>query len=238
VRTALLLPLCLGLLGCDRRDPCLPTSGAMPQVGEHESFLARHESFLAEGRSRTFDVICLGDSLTWGWDDYRRLWKEQVTPQTTAFWAIGGDATNQLLWRIEHGELDSQHPKLVILLIGTNNTLVKNDAEDMAQSIDVILQAIKTRCPAARILLLGLLPQGYRKNDSNRRLFEQVNLRLPAIANVRGAFFRNPGQHLLEADDSLSTTISYDGTHLTEAGYRRLAEALGPIVRELLKEGS
>jgi beta-glucosidase len=238
MKLALLLVLCIGVLGCNRSDISLPTTGRVPHVGTHESFLSRHEGILAEGRSQKFDVICLGDSLTWGWDEHRELWNERVTPKPTAFWAIGGDATNQLLWRIQNGELDGQHPKLVILLIGTNNPWVKMDADDIAQSIDVIVQAIQVKCATAKVLLLGLLPQGYTKNDSNRPLFDQVNLRLPAVASTRGVIYRDPGQRLLDPAGSLSTTFSYDGTHLTEAGYRRFAEALGPIVHELLKEGS
>ena len=238
MRSTLLLLVGLCLVGCNRRDPSLPTTGTVSFVGEHESFRTRHEEFLAEGRSKKFDVVCLGDSLTWGWDDHRELWKQEVTPKPTAFWAIGGDATNQLLWRIEHGELDGQSPQLIILLIGTNNPWVKYEVEDVAQSIDVVVQKVQAKCPASKLLLLGLFPQGYERLDKNRVLFDKVNHRLPAVATSRGVEYRNPGKALLEPDGVLSTTISYDGTHLTELGYRRFAEALGPIVRELLKEGS
>ena len=161
-----------------------------------------------------------------------------ILEKPTAFWAIGGDATNQLLWRIQHGELDGQNPKLIVLLIGTNNRRVKNDTEDIAQSIDVIVQAIQTKCPKSKLLLLGILPQGYAKSDASRFMIEQVNLRLPSVASVRGVVYRNLEHALLDPDGSLSTAVSYDGTHLTERGYRRFAEALGPIVRELLKDES
>ncbi len=235
MRHTLLIVFCLVLVSCNRRDPSLPTTGTISRAGEHESFLRRHEQFLAEGRSQQFDVICLGDSLTWGWDDHRELWKTQVTPQSTAFWAIGGDATNQLLWRIEHGELDCQSPKLIIVLIGTNNRWVKDEADDIAQSIDTVIQAVQAKCPKSKVLLLGILPQGYHTTESSRKIFDQVNLRLPAIATSRGIDFRNVGQALLEPDGSLSSTISYDGTHLTKAGYQQFAKALAPVVRELLK---
>jgi lysophospholipase L1-like esterase len=232
MRIALLLVLCVGVLGCNR-----PTTGRIAAIGKQGVFLTRHEQFLAEGRSQKFDIICLGDSLTWGWDDYRELWKEQVTSKPTAFWAIDGDATNQLLWRIENGELEGQSPKLIVLLIGTNNPWVKNDANDMAQSIDVIVQKVQAKCPTSKLLLLGLLPQGYGKNDKNRLMFDQVNQRLPAVATARGIVYRDVGHAFLEPDGSLSPTISYDETHLTKLGYRRFAAALGPIMRELLKQG-
>ena len=233
MKITILLALCVGVLGCNR-----PTTGRVAAIGKQGVFPSRHEQFLAEGRSQKFEVVCLGDSLTWGWDDYRELWMEKVTSKPTAFWAIGGDATNQLLWRIEHSELDGQSPKLVVLLIGTNNPWVNNDADDIAQSIDVVIQKVQAKCPTSKILLLGLFPQGYEKNHKNRLMFQHVNLRLPSVATANGVVYRDVGQVLLEPDGSLSTTISYDGTHLAEAGYRRFAEALGPIVRELLKEGS
>jgi lysophospholipase L1-like esterase len=230
-----LLVLVILLFGCNRRDPSLPTTGTVPRIGEHESFLFRHEAFLAEARAQQFDVICLGDSLTWGWDDHRELWKKEVTSQPTAFWAIGGDATNQLLWRIEHGELDGQHPKLIVLLIGTNNRWMKDDADDIAKSIDTVMHTIQQKCPTSKLLLLGILPQGYGANESSRKRFAEVNLKLPALATARGAEFHDLGSVCLEPDGSLSTAVSYDGTHLTELGYQRFAKALGPIVRELVK---
>jgi lysophospholipase L1-like esterase len=232
----LTLLLCVLLFGCHRRDPTLTTTGTVPHIGEHESFLIRHEQFRAEGRAQKFDIICLGDSLTWGWDDHRELWKQEVSPLSTAFWAIGGDATNQLLWRIEHGELDGQAPKLIILLIGTNNRWVKDDADDIARSVDAVLQAITQKCPQAKVLLLGILPQGYGARDRSRLIFAEVNQKLPDVAKLRGAVFHDVGPALLEPDGSMSKEVSYDGTHLTEMGYRRLAKVLRKILNTLLTE--
>ena len=232
MRSALLLLVVMG--GCSSRDPGLPATGDVPWPGEHESFTAKHERFLAEGRAEKFDVICLGDSLTWGWDNHRELWRDAVTSARTAFWAIGGDATNQLLWRIDHGALDGQSPAVVVLLVGTNNSWIDDNPADIARSIHVVVQRIARHCPHSMIMLLGILPQGDNPGASSRAKFTALNRLLPMFASKHVRVLPDIGNCLLEADGTLSSSTSYDGTHLTETGYRRFAAALAPHIRAVL----
>lgn len=216
--------------------PVGPPNGRVPFEYDSDIWRTRHAEFVAAKRATDFDVICLGDSLTWGWDDHRDLWAERVTARPTAFFAIGGDTTNSLLWRVDHGELDGPPPKLVVVLIGTNNRWVKDDAEDIAGGIAAVVARVRVRVPTAKVLLLGMLPQGHRPGDSGRRLFAAVNQLLMPLDDGRFVFVRDVGGCLLEPDGELTTDTSEDGTHLTRAGYERLAVALGPELRTLLGE--
>ena len=239
-----LLPLLAGLVGIGLvvgawgrwNRPAGPSNGRVPFAYEADIWRTRHAEFVAAKRAGDFDVICLGDSLTWGWDDHRDLWAARVTARPTAFFAIGGETTNGLLWRVDHGELDGPPPKLVTILIGTNNRWVKDDAEDIAGGIMAVVARVRERVPTAKVLLLGVLPQDRWPRGSGRRVFAAVNKLLLPLDDGRAVFVRDIGGCLLEPDGELAVETSEDGTHLTRAGYERLAAALGPEVRSLLGE--
>jgi lysophospholipase L1-like esterase len=214
--------------------PAGPESGGVPWPADDPAWRRRHAEFVADSQTGGYDVLCLGDSLTWGWDDHRDVWAERVTPRRTAFHAVGGETTNGLLWRIEHGELDGLDPKLVVLLIGTNNRWVKDDPADIAGGVAAVLGRLRERLPRAKVLVLGLLPQGRNASDSSRRVFAEVNRQLVAF-DGGPVSVRDVGGCLLEPDGRLTAEVSHDGTHLTRHGYERLADALGPLVRERIE---
>jgi lysophospholipase L1-like esterase len=224
------VPVVVMLVGKLNR-PAGPEGGSVPWPGDDPIWRTRHAEFVADSQNGGYDVLCLGDSLTWGWDDHRDVWAERVTPRRTAFHAIGNETTNGLLWRIDHGELDGLDPKLVVVLIGTNNRWVTDDPDDIAGGIAAVVGRLRERLSRAKVLVLGLLPQGRSANDASRRVFAEVNRRVAAFDGGPVAV-RDVGGCLLEPDGSLSDAISPDGTHLTRAGYARLADALGPLVRE------
>jgi lysophospholipase L1-like esterase len=184
------------------RDSSWPLPAVAPggvrgcrRVGRHQGgganepsdWRARHAEFIADSQNGGYDVLCLGDSLTRGWDDHRDVWAERVTGKRTAFHAIGGETTNGLLWRLEHGETDALDPKLVVVLIGTNNRGVKDDPDDIAGGVAAVIGRIRERLPRTQILVLGLLPQGRTPHGASRRLFAEVNLRLQAFDGGSGA---------------------------------------------------
>jgi lysophospholipase L1-like esterase len=213
-----------------------PPHGRIPIADAREEWQEQHAEFIKIASSRQLELIFFGDSLTRGWIEHQQVWVEHVTPKPTGFFAIGGDTTNHVLWRIENGELDGPPPKLVLLLIGTNNRWVLDDSTDIATSIAFITARIQERVPQAKILVLGVLPQGPKAWGSSRVIFTDVNQQLKSLDNAKSIFVRDLGACLLDTDGELNKTVSEDGTHLTQVGYMRLANALGPIVRELLGE--
>lgn len=236
VLLALLAVTCGVAVGLTARlnRPVVVVTGRVPASSDHPVWRQRHAEFVAASRAGNLDVICLGDSLTWGWDDHRDLWAARVTPRPTGFFAIGGDTTSHILWRVENGELDGPPPKLVWVMAGTNNRWLVDDPDDIAESVGEIVRRVRAKVPTAKVLVLGVFPQGARPSASSRAMFAEVNRRLPALADGKAVFFRDIGGCLLEPDGTLSDEVSYDETHLTRVGHERLAEALRPILRELL----
>jgi hypothetical protein len=96
--------------------------------GYNNSWKERHETLLRQTQTHanSIKVVFLGDSLT---DNWNTVGKDVFNKYYTKFGAfnygIGGDSTREILWRLDHKEMDGLNPKLLILMIGTNNL---NDA--------------------------------------------------------------------------------------------------------------
>ena len=184
-------------------------------------------------RKGGIDVVFIGDSLTQGWD--AALWKERYAPLGAVNFGVGGDGTPQVLWRIGHGILDGIHPKVVVLMIGINNTWPGYSAEDTAKGLSAVVAAIRAKQPQTRILLLGVLPI-YDAKDGIRATIRKINesaARLDDGANVR---FLDFGGKLLDPDGARrADCYQADRLHLKPAAYRVWADAMDPLLKEWLR---
>jgi lysophospholipase L1-like esterase len=210
---------------------------AAPKLGPdgaiEAGFANAHERFLkiaAEGKAR---LLFIGDSITQGWGQHPELWEKAFGAYQPANFGIGGDRTQHVLWRLENGELDGFQPKLVVLMIGTNNTS-GNSAEEIAQGIEKIVGTIRGKVPEVKILLLGVFPRE-QKPEAKRAKLEEVNARIQKLGNERNVFFLNIGARFLEPDGTISPQIMPDFVHLSTRGYEIWAEAIGPKIAELMK---
>jgi lysophospholipase L1-like esterase len=198
---------------------------------------ARHDGFMelvGIAKKGNIDVVFLGDSITDGWrGNGREVWKEHFVPLAAANFGIGGDRTQHVLWRVQHGELDGYKPKAVVMMIGTNN-LGSNSAEEIADGIKAIVEEIHKKQPDTKVLLLGIFPRGEKPTDPNRDKIKESNT---IIAKLEGKQVRylDIGDKFLEKDGSLSKSIMYDYLHLTPAGYKIWAEAVEKPLNEMLK---
>ena len=82
-----------------------------------------HNSFLARDKAGPIGLLFLGDSITDFWLDKRwsDIYQQHYGAMHPADFGVSGDRTEHVLWRIANGELDGIHPKVVVLMIGTNN---------------------------------------------------------------------------------------------------------------------
>src|SRR6516225_6631717 len=89
------------------------------------NWMSRHEAYVAEAKKGGIDLLFLGDSITDGWrwgKGGSKIWPQLYAPRHAANFGIGYDRIQNVLWRVENGELENIHPKVVVLLIGTNNS--------------------------------------------------------------------------------------------------------------------
>nr|WP_314545785.1 GDSL-type esterase/lipase family protein [uncultured Massilia sp.] len=203
--------------------------------------MPRHEEKLAEIARRKAagektDLVFIGDSITHNWEkEQPALWQQFYGKYHPLNLGYGGDRTENILWRLQHGELDGIDPKVVVMMFGTNNTGLRQDAPDLTlKGIRRDIAEVRQRLPKAKILLLAIFPRGEGPTDDNRRINERINPQLPALADDRHVFFLNFNQAFLDADGRLSKDIMPDLLHPNANGYRIWQREMQPMLDKLM----
>ena len=164
------------------------------------SWVKQHERFLDLAKKGNIDLLFLGDSITQGWHE-NDVWKRFYGPRHAANFGIGGDRTQHVLWRIENGEINGIHPRVVVLMIGTNNS-GSNSAGDIATGITEIVKELRKRLPEAKVLLLGVFPRGARP-DATRKKLEDVNRQISRLDDGTNVTYLDIGKAFLSSDGTI-----------------------------------
>jgi len=196
----------------------------------------RHEGFLKEVKKGGIDVLFLGDSITDGWrGGGREVWNKYYKPLRAANFGIGGDRTEHVLWRLNHGELEGIHPKVAVLMIGTNN-LGSNSPEQIAEGIKAIVDDIRDKSSTTKVLLLGVFPRGFKADDPARAKIKEIN---DIIAKMddggKHVRYLDIGDKFLEKNGDLPRDVMPDALHPNAKGYAIWAEAMQPTLEKMLK---
>ena len=204
---------------------------------------ARHAGYVAEAKKGGVDLLFLGDSITDGWRLEKggsKIWPERYAPRHAANFGIGYDRIQNVLWRIENGELEGISPKVIVLLIGTNNSgkedngRPRNTTPEIIAGISNLVRQIQFREPQSKILLLGLFPRGV-KTDPIRDQVKAVNAGIAGLADGAKVKFLDLGEKFLEPDGTLSRDLFPDLLHPNARGYQIWADAMEPTLAEMLK---
>lgn len=194
---------------------------------------SRHKAVLEFNRTHKPEIVIIGDSIIhyWGGEPVApKAWAPDVWNNTFAGRSVenlgfGWDRTENVLWRIDHGELNGISPKLIIIKIGTNNTGI-NSPEDIAEGIAAVCERAHKMQPHAKILLLGLLPRR-DEGPAHPAVTDQVNQILKAkLGNVSWIGYHDFGSAFRNADGSVNAALFADGVHPNHAGY----EVLGNLI--------
>ena len=209
----------------------------------------RHQAKLLELRQKQPALIFLGDSITQQWEqagppawlDYAPAWKRFYGDRNAVNLGYKGDATSHLLWRVQNGEAAGIHPKLAVVLIGANNMgRLRWPAEDTVAGIEAILNELKRRLPATKILLLGVLPS--ERGDWVQATTQTINTALAArYHGSLGITFLDVG-HVFMRNGHVNRDLFSDPKmnppeptlHPSAQGQIRLSEAIEPTLAALL----
>jgi lysophospholipase L1-like esterase len=221
-----------------------PADQAAPRT-DANSMLA-HDQLLEKARKGGIDIYFEGDSITrrWGATDYPELlanWRQNFFGWNAADFGWGADLTQNILWRLEHGELDGVNPKVVVLLAGTNNVGlgVRAGTEEakiaeVTKGIEAILRAIEEKAPRAAIILTAIFP----RNDSMAAMpvIQRINGNLSKLADGKKIRYLDVNDKLADADGKLFEGMmnAGDKLHPTLKGYQVWADAMKPVFTELL----
>lgn len=203
----------------------------------------RHELTSAAVRRAKPQILFIGDSIThfFGgeqFDSYalrgQQTWGEFYAPRNAGNLGFGWDKTENVLWRLQHGAIDGIAPKVVVMMIGTNNS-GNCSAPDIAAGITAIVAELNKRLPQSKILLLGIFPRGEKPGPQRDKLAEvnQIIAKLDGTQNVR---FLDIGSKFLTPEGLITKDVMPDFLHPNEKGYRIWAEAVEPTVKKLMGE--
>ena len=231
--------------------PALPASSAVVPVPkleqDHYDWYGRHAEILRIKDAVNPDVVFIGDSITHQWggvpgpgdhpDRGGKVLKTTLGQYRMLNLGFGWDRTQNVLWRIDHGELDGLHPKAVVIHIGTNNTspghAPRNTAPEIAAGISAVCARVHAKVPQAKIILMAIFPREAKPDHPRRLLINETNRLLPAVAREHNAILVDIGPQLLAPDGTLSRDVAGDLCHLTEKGYQIWADALAPVLATL-----
>ncbi len=200
----------------------------------------RHAAVKKLTQERQPELVFIGDSITqmFGGEPHDRgqpgtaVWDKHYGHRKVGNLGYGYDYLENTLWRLQHGELDGAKAKAVVVHIGTNNSH-KNSAEDIVAGIQAILQEIRRSQPQAKIILMGIFPRG-PKPDATREKLAVINKQLAMLDGKQNIKFVDITSGLLQPDGSITREMMGDYLHPTAAGYKVWAEAIEPLLAEIL----
>lgn len=206
-------------------------------------FFRYHADFLDRAASGPVGVLFLGDSITMGWARQPEIWDKAWGQYDPANFGIGGDQTQHIIWRIEQGELDKISPKVVVLMIGTNN-IHNYEADDIAAATRKIVTMIQGRLPETKVLLLAVFPRGPRTNGKgivedyilHMEKITAINADIAQLDNGDSIRFLDLGPKFTAADGTITKAIMPDQLHLSSAGYEIWVEGMKPLLDEMMGE--
>lgn len=201
-------------------------------------WIPRHQEKLAEVKARANEIklVFIGDSITHAWEDKgKREWAKYYAPRGGLNLGYGGDRTENVLWRIDRGELEGLSPTLVVLMIGTNNTGHREDPpHETAMGITEIVDQVHARLPTTKILLHAIMPRGENNDDPLRKLNEKVNQLIQPLSKRDYVEWINLNYLFVDKDGVIEESVMRDLLHPNVYQYKRWAEALEPTISALM----
>ncbi len=202
----------------------------IPEKGRHKWWAPRHEEKVAEAKTGKAQHVMIGDSITHYWNKQKN-YKDTFAKYNTLNLGFGGDRTQNVLWRIQNGELDGVSPKVVTMMIGTNN--IKRDTPaDIALGIKAIVSELRQRLPESKIIVFSIFPRKHsRGKGEDFKAVEDVNKLLPAIADNKRVFHVDLNKNFLDQNGEINPKLyGRDMLHLSNDGYAAWTKALLPLL--------
>jgi lysophospholipase L1-like esterase len=189
------------------------------------------------------DIYFVGDSITRRWGTKDPQYREMLQNWTTNFFGWnagnfgwGADTIQNILWRMENGELEGVNPRIIVVLAGINNVgnVPGGDekVEDITRGLKAIVRVCQKKAPNAIIVLTALFP----RNDNMAVIPEinKINENMAEMADGKKVRYLNVNDRLADKDGRLFPGMSRDKLHPTVKGYQVWADGLKPLFTEIL----
>lgn len=212
----------------------LPQRG---ERGEEWQLRVQKNNTFAHQAAAQINLVFDGDSITDFWRDKgEAVWNQHYAKLGAYDFGISGDRTENVLWRIGQGQLQGLKPKLVALMIGSNDVETAESPANIANRVKQIVTAYREECPDAVILLEAILPLGEYPDNPLRAKTAATNELISKLADGTQVRYLDFGDRFVNPDGSLSREAVGDLVHPSEKGYQIWAEALQPVVSEFFPD--
>jgi lysophospholipase L1-like esterase len=235
--------LILLTVACNAQKAVEPADS--PAARTDPNSVTAHAQLLEKAKRGRIDIYFEGDSIArrWGATDYPEYlahWKTNFFGWNAADFGWGADFTQNILWRLENDELDGVHPKVIVLLAGTNNVGSRppegnGDAKvaDVTRGIQAILRVMQEKAPEATVVVTAIFPRN--DNMAVMPTINRINVNLAKVADGKRVRYLNINDKLADSDGRLfQGMMNSDGLHPALRGYQTWADGLKPIFTELL----
>ena len=214
--------------------PVVPTAGFFGG----DSWLKIHEGLVktVQANPGPVDVLLVGDSITIQWG---ASWAKQFPDRKAVNIGIGGDKTQNVLWRLDHGGVDGLQPKTIVLMIGNNNMFFtpETGVAAAAKGVEACARNLREKFPDAELIVAKILPCHAPKS----RFYEDIlltnaeidKLNLGADPKIR---VLDLTADFLNADGTIKQALyTPDNIHLSPEGYAAYAARLKPLLEATSK---
>jgi len=196
-----------------------------------------HNQFVADAKARAdkINIVFAGDSISarWTLGAGRDIWAKRYAPLGAINLSISADDAQDLLWRLENGELAPLHPKMLILLIGANN--LTQSPEAVAYAVWANVAYIRKTLPDTRVLVQGIFERENPPSDAGRNA--KVNALLAHLDDGKMVKFLDFSSKFLKPDGTLDRTVFTDGCHPEKpAGFQIWADSIQPVIDQWMTE--
>ena len=202
---------------------------------EDNGWTAYHYPLCAQAMTNRVDLLFVGDSVTaaWGWTG-KAVWEKRLMRYHPGNFGISGQGTQDVLWRIAHGELAGAHPKAVVLMLGSND--INWPAADIVAGVKEVVRQLRARFPSSPLLLGGILPRGEQPRTPERLKILEANAQLAKLDDGGHIHYFYFGDKLLLPDGRLPKEIAPDFLHPGECGYQAWVEAIQPMLDQIFPQ--
>src|SRR5262245_18794913 len=181
-----------------QEKPAGPADRPSPR-NEDKVWVDKHLELLEKARKGGIDLYFEGDSITRRWEaTHKENWDLNFNGWKAGDFGAGGDRTQNVLYRLENGELDGVNPKVVVLLIGTNNVgfepVAGSDSalvDDVTRGIKACLDLVRKKAPNARILLMGITARNTKGSTALMPTINRINERISKLADAKTIKYLN-----------------------------------------------
>ena len=220
--------------------PAPPADRPAPRTDQNS--ITAHQQLLEKARAGGTDVYFIGDSIArrWGATDYPQFlanWKENFFGWNAGDFAWGADRIENILWRLENGELDGVNPKVIVILAGTNNVGARPvgaaKVAEITRGLAGVVSLCRQKAPGATIILTAIFP----RNDNMAVMpdITAINANLARLADGKRVRYLDINDKLADQDGKLlDGMMNADKLHPALKGYQVWADALKPILTEVL----